>query len=95
MLPFVGDPGAMPGVFIKLSEGQTLDGRIAVYNVSLSALGHVHNVNSIVIMLARLAIIGLAIMVIAIVVFRRPQVSLEVVGPLSGVILAAVFLAAR
>ncbi len=93
MLPFVGDPGAIPGIFTKLGEGQTLAGRVAVYNISLSALGHVHNLNSVVILLARLAIIGLAVVVIAIVAFRQPNVSLEVVGPLSGVILTAVFLA--
>jgi hypothetical protein len=93
MLPFVGDPGAMPGVLTKLSGGQTLAGGKAVYNISLSALGDVHHVNSIVILLARLAIIGLAIAVIAMIAVHQPRVSLEVVGPLSGVILAGVFLA--
>ena len=93
MLPFVGDLGAMPGVLTRLSGGQTLAGNKAVYNISLSALGDVHHVNSIVILLARLAIIGLAIAVIAMIAFHQPRVSLEVVGPLSGVILAGVFLA--
>ncbi len=64
-----------------------------VANISLSGLGDVHHVNSVVILLARLVVVGLAIAVIAIVASRQPRVSLEVVGPLSGVILAGVFLA--
>ncbi len=68
MLPFVGDPGAVPGVLTKLSGGQTLSVR---YSISMSALGNVHHVNSIVILLARLVIIGLAIAVIAMIAFRQ------------------------
>ena len=93
MLPFVGDPGAMPGVLTKLSGGQNLPGNQVVANISLSGLGDVHHVNLVVILLARLVVVGLAIAVIAIVASRQPRVSLEVVGPLSGVILAGVFLA--
>jgi hypothetical protein len=93
MLPFVGDLGAMPGVLAKLSEGKSLDGRGEVNNLSLAALGNVHHVDSIVILLARTAVVGLAIAVVAVIAFHQPRVSLEVVGPLSGVILGAVFLA--
>ena len=93
MLPFVGDPDAIPGTLTKLSERSNLTGRLEVYNSSLSALGNVHHLNSIIILLARLVIIGLAIAVIAMIVCRQPRVTLEVVGPLSGVILAGVFLA--
>ena len=93
MLPFIGDPGGMSGVLTKLGAGETLAGKSEVYNISLSALGNVHHVNSIVILLSRLVIIALAIAVIAVVAYRQPRVSLSVVGPLSGVILAGVFLA--
>ena len=93
MLPFVGDPGALPGVLTKLNGGQTLPGNQAVWNISLSGLGDIHHVNSIVILLARLAIIGLTIAVTAMIAFHQPRVTLEVVGPFSGVILAGVFLA--
>jgi arabinofuranan 3-O-arabinosyltransferase len=93
MLPFVGDPGAMPGVLTKVGEGQTLARRTEVYNLSLAALGHVHHVNSTVTLLARLAVVGVVFTLVAITVSRRPRQSLAVVGPVTGVILGGVFLA--
>jgi hypothetical protein len=91
--PLAGGASGPMEVLKRLSRGSGLTGSSSIYNMSLGGLGEWRHLPEGLVLSARIAIALVAIACIVAVWRLRPPMTLSVIGPLTGVLLGATFLA--